>query len=385
MGFVIEQFELGDRRLRTFVQVPWDLFRGDPHWTPPLRGELLGSRILGLTGLLTSKHPYHRHAEVTHFVARDGRRLLGRIAAAVNDRFNEHTSQRIGFFGFFESVDDPRIAAALLTEATNWVHARGMSVLRGPGGYSNATHEPHQGVLIAGFDHPPTVELTHNPAYYARLLESFGLSKAKDYHAFRIRLTPPSPRMERLAQAVQKRRAIETRIIDPSHLRAEVDRIVHIYNDAWSENWGFLPMIEAEAEAMAKSLRLVLDPGLMRFATVEGEPAAVLGALPDPYLPLRPRWNRVRDSDMVRAMRLLRTRSRIPVMRLMFFGVRPRFRNAGLDAILYQQVQSYAFAQGYRVCEPSMLLEDNDRVLRASAGMGGEKYKTWRIYEMPLS
>lgn len=385
MGFVVEQFALGDRRLRLFTRVPWDLFRGDPHWTPPLAGELLGRRALGLTGLLTSKHPYHRHAEVTHFVARDGRRLLGRISAAVNHRFNEHTNQRIGFFGFFETVDDPRISAALLAEATNWVSARGMSVLRGPGGYSNATHEPHQGVLIDGFEHPPTVELTHNPAYYARLLERFGLSKAKDYHAYRIRLTPPSPRMNRLAESVQRRRDIETRIIDPSHLRAEVDRIVRIYNEAWSANWGFLPLCEEEAEAMAKSLRLVLDPGLMRFATVERELAAVLGALPDPYVPLRPRWNRVRDSDWIRVVRLLRMRKRIPVMRLMFFGVRPRFRNVGLDAILYQQVQSYAFAQGYRMCEPSMLLEDNNLILRASARMGGERYKTWRVFEMPLS
>ncbi|HEO70841.1 MAG TPA: N-acetyltransferase, partial [Candidatus Hydrogenedentes bacterium] len=342
MGLVIEQFGLGDRRLRLFARAPWELFRGDPHWTPPLTGELLGRRTLGLTGLLTATHPYHRQADVTHFIARDGRRMLGRVSAAVNHRFNEYTSHRIGFFGFFDTVNDRRIADALLSEARDWVQARGMSVLRGPGGYSNATHEPYQGVLIDGFDDPPTVELTHNPPYYARLLEWFGLSKAKDYHAFRIRLNAPSPRMNRLAESARRRRSIEIRIIDPSHLRAEVNRIVHIYNDAWSANWGFVPMIEEEAEAMAKSLRLVLDPGLIRFATVNGELAAVLGALPDPYVPLRPRWNRVRDSDWIRAVRLLRMRRRIPVMRLMFFGVRAPFRNMGLDAILYQQVQSYA-------------------------------------------
>ncbi len=384
MGITIEQYALGERRLKDFVRVPWVLLWGDPCWTPPLSGELLGSRTLGLTGLLSAHHPYHRHTEVTHFLARDGRRLLGRIAAAVNHRFNEHTAQKTGFFGFFDVCSSYAVAEMLLSRAEEWLRDRGMKVLRGPGGYSNATHEPYQAVLVDGFDHPPTVELTHNPPYYSVFLERFGLSKAKDYYAYRIPLTPPSPRMNQLADAVQRRRAIETRIIDPSHLRAEVDRIVRIYNEAWSANWGFLPLCEDEAEAMAKSLRLVLDPGLMRFATVEGELAAVLGALPDPYVPLRPRWNRVRDSDMVRAMRVLRTKHRIPVMRLMFFGVRPRFRNVGVDAILYQQVQSYAFAQGYRICEPSMLLEDNDRILRAAAHMGGERYKTWRVYEMPL-
>jgi len=168
------------------------------------------------------------------------------------------------------------------------------------------------------------------------------------------------------------------------NFRAEVDRIVGIYNEAWSNNWGFLPLTEAEADAMASNLKLVIDPGLMRFATVKGELAAVLGAIPDPNVPLRPRWNRFRDADLMRALRLLRMRRRIPMMRAMFFGVRPRFRKLGIDAILYQQVQEYAVRHGYKLCEASMLLEENDLILRASASMDGERYKTWRIYEMPL-
>jgi GNAT superfamily N-acetyltransferase len=220
---------------------------------------------------------------------------------------------------------------------------------------------------------------------YGEFLERFGLSKAKDYHAYRIRLAAPSSRMNRLVEAVQRRRVIETRPVDRSRLRAEIDGIVSIYNEAWSKNWGFFPLCEAEAEAIAANLKLILDPGLMRFATVEGEMAAVLGALPDPYVPLRPRWTRRGDSDWARALRMLRTRHRISVMRLMFFGVRPRFRNVGVDAVLYQQIQAYAFAQGYTICEPSMLLEDNNLILRASAHMGGERYKTWRVYEMSLA
>ena len=384
MSFTIDRIPLGDKRLRAFVNVPWSLFRGDPHWTPPLRAELLGSWILGLTGLLTSKHPYHRAADVTHFVARDGRRLLGRASAAVNHRYNDHHDVQIGFFGFFDVCEDFRVASELLDRCREWLVARGMETMRGPGGYSNATHEPHQGILVNGFDAPPTVELTHNPPYYADYLERYGLRKAKDYHAYRIEIAPASERLLRVAGAVRRRRRIETRPIDMRRLRDEVNRIVAIYNEAWSNNWGFLPLTDAEAEAIADSLKLVADPGLLRFAYVNGELAAVLGALPDPNVPLRPRWNRFADLDIVRALRLLRTRKRIPQARLMFFGVRPWFRKLGIDAVLYLEVLDHALRRGYTTCEPSLLLEDNDLILRASSSMGGIHYKTWRIYEMPL-
>ncbi len=384
MTWSIKQLELGDRRLRDFVRVPWELNQDDPHWTPPLNGELSGSRLLGLTGLMTPEHPYHAEADVTHFIAQDGTKLLGRVSAAINHRFNKHYDSKIGFFGFFEVCEDYAVAEALLNHAKDWIAQRGMTIMRGPGAYSNATTEAHQAVLVEGFDTPPTVELTHNPPYYGPFLERDGFSKAKDYCAYRIDLEPPSRRVIRVAHAASKRRHIETRVVNLRDLRAEVDRIVDIFNQAWSNNWGFLPITQAQAEAIASNLKMVIDPGLMRFATVNGELAAVLGALPDSNIPFRPHWQRLQDTDLMRAMRLLRTRRRIPVMRLMFFGVIPKFRKLGIDALLYLQVQKYAVEHGYTMCEPSMLLEDNDLILRASASMAGQKYKTWRIYDMPL-
>jgi GNAT superfamily N-acetyltransferase len=385
MGFQIQQVELGERALEDFVEVPWRLFRGDPCWTPPLRAELLGSRLLGITGLLTPSHPYHRDAEVTHFIARDGDRLLGRVSATVNRRFNEFYHAKVGFFGFFDVGPHPDVAKGLLDAASAWVKARGMETLRGPGGYSNATHEANQGVLVEGFAHPPTVELTHNPPYYKDYLEGCGFAKAMDYHAYLIQVSDgPSERLRPLAEAVLRRRDIETRPIDMRKVSQEVDLIVKIYNEAWAANWGFLPLTEAEGAAMASSLKLVADPGLMRFAYVDGELAAVLGALPDPNVALRPRWNRLQDTDLVRAARLLRTRRRIPNTRLMFFGVLPRFRKLGIDAVLYLEVLDYALRRGYTTCEPSLLLEGNDLILRASSFMGGVRYKVWRIYDKSL-
>jgi GNAT superfamily N-acetyltransferase len=383
-SLTIEQFGLGDSRIREFAMLPWRLNRGDPHWTPPLTMDLLGSRLLQAKGLLTTEHPYHRDAEVTHFLARRNGRAVGRVSAAVNRRFNEHYGSKIGFFGFFEVENDPEIVTALLDAAREWLKERGMTTMRGPGEYSNATHE-RQAVLVEGFDFDPTVELTHNPPYYGELLEGYGLAKVKDYVAYTIEFDDvPRERVERLAAAVRKRANITTRGADMKHFTDEVKLIVRIYNEAWANNWGFLPLTGAEAEALAETLKPIVDPGLVRFAYIDGEPVAVFGAIPDPNWALRPRWKWYGDSDLVRISRLMRMRRHIPRVRLMFFGIRPQWRRIGVDAVLFQELYEYGAPRGYRQGEPSMLLEDNEMVIRPSAAMGGREYKRWRIYEMPL-
>ena len=384
LPLTVEEIPLGDPRIKRFVESAWHLYRGDPCWTPPLRGDLLGSRLLGLVGLLTPQHPYHRYADVTHFLAWHGRQPVGRTSAAINHRFNEHHGVRIGFFGFFEAVQDYEVARTLLDRARKWVKQRQMVVLRGPGEYSNATHE-RQGVLIEGFQYPPMMELTHNPPYYREFLERYGFRKAKDYHAHLLNVQAPTPpRLKRLAAEVRQRREIETRPLVLKKLAAEVRLIVRIYNEAWAQNWGFLPITDEEADAVAASLRPIVDPGLVRFAFVRGEPAAVLGAFPDPYYALRPRWRWYGESDLVRVARLFWIRRRIPRSRLMFFGVRPGFRQMGIDALLFEEVKEYAMRRGYRECEASMLLEDNNLILRASEFMGAHRYKTWRVYDLQL-
>jgi hypothetical protein len=380
----VEEIPPGGHRLKTFVDFAWQLNKHDPHWVPPLKGDLLGSRLLGLTGLLRPEHPYHRTAEVTHFLARRGGKPVGRVAAAVNHRFNDFHHLNLGFFGFFEVINDYEVARTLLDRVRDWVAARGMRVLRGPGEYSNATYE-RQGILTEGFQYPPTMEMTHNPSYYAEFVERFGFRKAKDYYAYIFDVqTPVSLRLEKLAGEVRQRREIHTRPLNFRELRSEVRLVVRLYNESWSDNWGFLPITEEEADALADTLKLIIDPGLIRFAFVNDEPVAVLGAFPDPYYALQPRWHWYGDSDLLRVARLLRTRRHIPLLRLMFFGVRPGFRKLGIDALLFAETKKYAMQKGYRQCEASLLLEDNDLILRASDFMGAHRYKSWRIYDLPL-
>lgn len=382
---LIEEIPLGDPRLRDFVEVPWRLYRGDPNWTPPLRAEYLGSKLLGTAGLLTPRHPYQQHAEVTHFLARSGRDLVGRVSAAINRRFNEYHGTEIGFFGFFETVNDFEVARSLLDSAREWVARRGMKVLRGPGEYSNATHE-RQGVLIFGFDTPPTVELTYNPPYYGELLDRYGFRKAMDYHAYvgnELR-SDVATRLDRLAPRVRRRFDISTRPAEMKRLDEEVRLLAKIYNEAWADNWGFLPLTDEETQALATSLRPVVLPELVRFASVKGEPAAVVGAIPDLYVPLRPRWRWPLDTDLVRMARVLIQRRRIRRLRGMFLGVRPEFRRMGVDAALFHEILAESVRLGFKWLETSMMLETNDAVLRLVEAVGMRLYKTWRIYDLDL-
>jgi len=383
-GLTVKEMPLGDPGLKDFVKFHWQLYKGDPCWTPQLNGDLLGNRLLGLKGLLTPKHPYHRHADVTHFMAWQGKQPLGRISAAVNKQYNEYHNTSLGFFGFFEVINDYEVARTLLDYVRKWVGERGLAVLRGPGEYSNATHE-RQGVLIDGFQYPPTSELTHNPPYYAQFLERYGFQKTKDYVAYIFdRDSSNVPLLKRLAQKVRKALNIETRALILKELKAEVRLIVSIYNEAWAQNWGFLPISDEEGDAIADSLRFIVDPGLVRFAFINGEPAAVMGVIPDPNYALRPRWHWYGDSDLVRVIRLLVMRRRIPRTRGMFFGIKPKFRNLGIPALLADEIADYILPRHYSEYDASLILEDNDAIIKIINVFGGKYYKRWRIYDLPL-
>jgi len=338
-----------------------------------------------MPGLLTPAHPYHRDAEVTHFLAWRDDRPVGRISAAINHRFNEFHKGRFGFFGFFEVVNDYDVAQMLIDRAREWVHKRGMKVMRGPGEYSCATHE-RQGVLIEGFDYPNCFDTVYNPPYYRDFLERYGFVKAKDYLAHAMNVSPGMlPRIRQFAAKIMGRSNFETRCVTKESLNADVRLMMEIYNDAWAHNWGFLPVSPAEAEMMAGYLRIVGDPGLVRLAFVKGEAAAMLGIIPDPNWCLRPRWRWYGDSDFVRVIRLLIGRRRIGRVRWFFFGVREPFRNRGVEVLLGAEVLEYSASRNYGLVEASLLLEDNWRTIKALETIGMRRTKTWRIYDLEVS
>lgn len=380
----IAEVPLGDPRIKDFVGFHWDHYRCNAYWVPQLDADLLGNRLLGMTGLLTPEHPYHQTAEATHFMAYQGNRPVGRVSAVMNRRFNDYYNTKIAFFGFFECIEEYAVAEALLDAARDWARAHGAEVLRGPGEYGNATHE-RQACLIDGFDQDVYVEHTYNPPYYREFIERYGFTKAMDYHAYLIDITKPlGEDLHRIAGHVRERRKIETRALDMSKFDDELRMVIDIYNQAWAENWGFLPIEQWEVDALVEALKPIIDPGLVRFAFYDGKPIAVLGAFPDPNYWLRPRWKPYGDSDYVRIARLFSQKRKIPRIRLIFFGIVPGHRRLGADALLYEEVHAYATSKGYTQVDVSLLLEVNELIIRAAEFMDGERYKTWRIWDLPL-
>jgi GNAT superfamily N-acetyltransferase len=381
----IDEVPLGDPRIKDFMAFHWAHYHGNPHWVPQLDADLLGNKLLGMTGLLTPEHPYHQTADATHFMAFHGDKPVGRISAVINHRFNDYYGTKLGFFGFFETIEDYAVAEALLDAAKAWAREHGAEVLRGPGEYSNATHE-RQACLIDGFDQDVYVEHTWNPPYYQEFIERYGFTKAMDYVAHMIDLRAPvADRLAQVSTAVRGRGHLETRPLDMSRFDEDLRLVIDIYNQAWAQNWGFLPIEQWEVDALVEALKPIIDPGLVRFAFYKGKAVAVLGAFPDPNYLLQPRWGvGMGNSDVARLARLLTRRRHIPRIRLIFFGIVPGYRRLGADALLYQEVHSYAQAHNYTQCDVSLLLEVNELIIRAAEFMGGEQYKKWRIWDLPL-
>lgn len=361
----------GRRDLRRFLQLPWAIYAGDPHWVPPL---LVEQRKL----LDRSRHPFHQHAEVEYFLARRGSRLVGRIAAIVNHRHIEFHDERVGFFGFFECEDDPAAAVALLNTAQAWLAERGMAGVRGPMNFS--TNE-ECGLLIDGFDSPPMIMMTHNPPYYRHLLESAGYAKAKDLLAYLLIDRGVPERLAKGVERVQRRARATIRPIRLDALDEEIERVREIYNSAWERNWGFVPMTDAEFDEMAKQLKQIINPDICLIAEIDDEAVGFALALPDLNQAIRHTNGRLLPFGIVK---LLWHARKIDAARVITLGVKPRFRRLGLDAMMMLRIWEKGTAGGYHRGEASWILEDNWDMRRIMERLGGRVYKTYRIYERGL-
>ena len=361
------------RALRQFIRLPWKLYRNDPFWVPPL--------IVDQKKLLDkSSHPFFRHSSADFFLARREGEWVGRVAAILNNNHNRFHNERTAFFGFFESVNDKDVASALLDRAAQWARNRGMSGLRGPTNYS--TNES-LGILIEGFDSCPCIMMSHNPGYYAELIESCGFEKAMDLYAWWL-LTDKglSPKIARVGERVLKDEGIRIRSINLKKFWGEVEIIKGIYNDAWSTNWGFVPMTDAEFEHLAKDLKTVVDPRVVLIAEKNGEPVAFSLALPDFNQALKKINGRLFPLGL--PMLIYHARY-IRQVRVLALGIAKRVQNwNGLGAALYYESFRRGVAAGYRSCEFSWTLENNELINRSMQLFGAQIYKRYRIYQKTL-
>lgn len=359
--------------LREFIRLPWKIYREDPFWVPPLIGDT--KKLLD-----KSKHPFFAHSTAEFFLARRNGECIGRIAAILNNNHNRFHNERTAFFGFFESINEKAVASALLDRAAQWARDQGMSQLRGPMNFS--TNET-LGILVEGFDSYPCVMMTHNPRYYAELMESSGFAKAMDLYAWWL-LTEKSlnPKIIRVGQKVLKDEGIRVRTIDMKKFWEEVEIIKRIYNDAWSTNWGFVPMTDAEFKHMAKDLKTIVDPRVVLIAEKNGEPVAFSLALPDFNQALR----KINGRLLPFGLPLLLYHARhIRQVRVLALGIAKKVQNwGGLGAALYYESFRRGVSAGYRSCEFSWTLETNDLINRSMQLFGAQIYKRYRIYQKAL-
>jgi hypothetical protein len=327
------------------------------------------------------KNPFFDHSKAEFFLAMRGHNCLGRIAAILNNNHNQFHGEKTGFFGFFESVDDREVASALLGSAEAWARNQGMIQLRGPMNYST---NDTVGLLVEGFDSPPFIMMTHNPSYYADLIESAGYAKAMDLYAWFLQTEKGlNPKIMRVGERVLKEGGIQVRPINMKKFPEEVETIRQIYNDAWSNNWGFVPMTDAEFNHMAKDMKSIVDPRILLIAEKSGEPVAFSLALPDFNQALKKINGRLFPFGLPKLLYHSRNIHRVRVLAL---GIRKKVQNwNGLGAALYYESFRRGVEAGYRSCEFSWTLETNDLINRSMKLFGANVYKRYRIYDKKLT
>jgi GNAT superfamily N-acetyltransferase len=364
-----------------FIELPWSIYGSDPHWVPPLR--------IAVRDILdVNKNPFFKHASMKPLLAYQGNECVGRIVAVIDDSHNSFHEEKTAFFGFFESINDAEIADALLSEAVSWAKSKGMNLIRGP---MNPSTNHECGLLVEGFDDAPTVMMTYNPPYYAKLLENWGFVKAKDLLAYTIdgRKAHLSDRLIAHTERLKKKAVVTFRPVRMNEFDQEVERILSVYNDAWEKNWGFVPMNPEEFRHMAKDLKLIMDPELCLIAEVRGQVAGFALTLPDVNQAIQKvKDGRLFPTGILKLLWNLKGPGRkktINRCRILTLGIKKEFQEAGIGPLLYSEYFRRGPALGYPVGEASWVLEDNRPMNRALQMMCGERTKVYRIYDRVLN
>ena len=355
-----------------FVKFPYKHYKNDPNWVPHL---LVDQKNL----LNPEKHPFYEHARIQFFLAKKEGRNVGRIAAIVDDNHNEFHEERTGFFGFFETIEDYGVAEKLLTAARGWVKDQNMNAFRGP---VNPSQNEDCGLLIDAFDSPPVLMMTYNPSYYVDYIERFGFKKAMDLYAYYIdNIKPPPEKLVRVAEAIRKKKNLTVRPINMKDFQNDAAKVWHIYNNAWSKNWGFVPMTKPEFDYMAKNLKQAIIPELALLAEIDEKPIGFSLSLPDLNRALIHTNGRLFPLGLPK---ILWYSKKIDMIRIIIMGVIHEYRKHGIDAIFYLDTWRNAVNRGYWRGEMSWILEDNEIMNRTAKMLGGRVYKTYRMYEMKL-
>lgn len=360
-----------------FINFPYELYKNEPNWVPPLRFDVKNN-------LDTKKNPLYTHTKIKLWLAfRDGK-IVGRIAAIINDAHNNFHKDKVGFFGFFESINDKNVASLLFDKAAEYLKNNGMDTMRGP---VNPTTNDECALLIDAFDQPNVLLMTYNFKYYADLLEQYGLHKAKDLYALWIPSEvihdPIMEKLNRISDMILKREDLEIRKVDMKDFDNEVQRVREVYNDAWETNWGFVPMSKEEFEFIAKNLKMIVDPDYVYFAIKKstGETIGFSLSLPDNNQAIVGLNGKLFPFGI---FKFLAQRKKINRLRVIIMGVKKQYQKKGIDAVFYRDTIVMGNKKKVTGAEISWVLEDNMVMMQSALNMGAYIYKTYRIYDKKI-
>lgn len=364
---------MGRRDWNDFLRLPWQIYAHDPVWAPPL----LAERRLFVD---RSKHPFFQHGTAAFYVARRQNRVVGRICVSDDPRYNARHGVNQGCVGLFECIDDEETAHALFDAAAEWLRKRDRDQLVGPIDYStNYTC----GLLIDGFDTPPRVMMNHHHPYYQSLWESWGFRKAKDLYSWWF--DDPynmAVSWRDKAQRLVQRCGVTIRAFRLNDFAGDVRRCQQVYNEAWQNNWGAVPMTDAESLHLAKNLRRLADPELLLIAEADNRPVGFCLTIPDFNEAMRPLNGRLFPMGWFRFARNLK---RIRTARVLTCGVVEKYRRRGVTDLMILRTLEYGKkALNFDTAELGWTLEDNTMINRTIETVGGRRYKTYRIYQRSL-
>lgn len=366
------------QEMKAFLELPWKIYSQDPNWVPPLKKEV--AKLLDVKG-----HPFWQFAEQRLFLAQRGTEMVGRIAGIVDHNYNRFHDEHMGIWGFFECANDSEAAAVLFSGVEEWLRQKGLIFMRGP---LNPSTNYEGGLMVEGFEQRPVFMMTYNPPYYADLVASCGFSKEKDLLSFWVdRQWQPPPWVERLARRIAKKVTIEMRPLRMQiDFQTEMEYVKEIYHEAWFDNWGFVPMTDAECEELGRNLVRILYPGLSFFMLDGQEPVGVGVIVPD-INPLLKRFNG--KIGMLGWLKYLLYRREINGLRGLIFGIKKKYRQIGLPLLafdhLYRNViQNPKYAK-YQYVELGWNLEDNDQINQWYLDGGARVNKRFRVYRKELT
>jgi len=358
---------------KQFLEFPYSHYENDEHWIPPLRMEQ--KKLID-----KEKNAFYNNGNIAMFLAEQNGKVCGRIAAIEDHRFNDFHDSNIGFFGFFECIDDESVAKLLFKVATDWLAEKGYTDVLGP---SNPSMMDEIGILIDGFQFDPSIMMPYHKPYYDKLIKSAGMEKEMDMFAFRVtQETVSFDRMYR-AEEIVKRRYPRLRIreVDMKNIEQEVETVREIFNQAWKDNWGFIPLTKEELASTANDFKMILDPKVAHIAEIAGEPIAFSIALPDLNQALKKIDGKLFPFGI---FKLLWHKRNINRIRTALMGVMPQYQGKGIDALLHKEAILNGREVGYKSSELSWVLETNTNMIRVAERLGAKIEKTYPMYRKEL-